>query len=98
MFRAVGQYFLSGRKVCLVGVFALGHERDRFAERVRGYFAEWIAALTAALKRCGKDAATAHALAEEAVGGIQGALVLARAADQQAVFIRALERLRERLR
>src|SRR5471030_2695256 len=31
MFRAVGNYFLSGRKVCLVGVFALGSERDRFA-------------------------------------------------------------------
>jgi hypothetical protein len=33
MFKAVGRYFLSGRKVCLVGVFALGHERDRFATR-----------------------------------------------------------------
>ncbi|SDG36304.1 TetR/AcrR family transcriptional regulator [Duganella sp. OV458] len=97
MFTAVGRYFLSGRKVCLVGVFALGHERDRFAVRVQAYFAEWVQALAAALQRGGRDAASALALAEEVVGGIQGALVLARAADEPALFMRALERLQQRL-
>lgn len=97
MFTAVGRYFLSGRKVCLVGVFALGHERDRFAVRVQAYFAEWMQALAAALQRGGRDAVSALALSEEAVGGIQGALVLARAADEPDLFMRALERLRLRL-
>ncbi|MEO6920407.1 MAG: TetR/AcrR family transcriptional regulator, partial [Collimonas sp.] len=63
MFREVGRYFLSGRKVCLVGVFALGNERDRFAETVKGYFVEWVAALEAALLRDGKDAISAAILA-----------------------------------
>jgi len=97
MFTAVGRYFLSGRKVCLVGVFALGHERDRFALRVRAYFAEWIDALASALERGGHAPEAARELAEDAVGGIQGALVLARAADEPELFMRALERMRLRL-
>lgn len=97
MFTAVGRYFLSGRKVCLVGVFALGHERDRFAVKVRAYFAEWIDALALALERGGRAGDVARELAEDAVGGIQGALVLARAADEPELFMRTLERLRRRL-
>ncbi|MEO6935538.1 MAG: TetR/AcrR family transcriptional regulator, partial [Collimonas sp.] len=76
---------------------ALGNERDRFAETVKGYFVEWVAALEAALLRDGKDAISAAILAEEVVGGIQGALVLARAFDRPAVFMTALQRLQQRL-
>ncbi|TFW15538.1 TetR/AcrR family transcriptional regulator [Duganella callida] len=97
MFTAVGRYFLSGRKVCLVGVFALGQERDRFAARVQGYFAEWVQALAAALERGGRAPAVALDLAEDAVAAIQGALVLARAADEPELFMRALQRWRLRL-
>ena len=97
MFTAVGRYFLSGRKVCLVGVFALGHERDRFAVKVQSYFAEWVDALAAALLRGGHDAVNAQALAEDVVGGIQGALVLARAAGEPELFMRALARMEQRL-
>ncbi|CAN7440354.1 TetR/AcrR family transcriptional regulator [Pseudoduganella sp. LjRoot289] len=97
MFEQVERYFLSGRKVCLVGVFALGNERDRFAVKVRDYFEAWIAALAAALARTGKDGAAAAELAEEVVGGIQGALVLARAFDRPAVFGASLLRLRARV-
>lgn len=97
MFEQVERYFLSGRKVCLVGVFALGNERDRFAAKVRDYFAAWIDALAGALVRSGKSGTEAAALAEEVVGGIQGALVLARAFDRQDVFVSTLQRLRMRL-
>ncbi|KQQ46415.1 TetR family transcriptional regulator [Duganella sp. Leaf126] len=97
MFDDVGRYFLSGRRVCLIGVFALGSERDRFADRVRGYFAAWIDALAAALVRTGREPQQAAALATEVVGGIQGALVLARALDQTEVFTAILRGLRDRL-
>lgn len=97
MFDDVGRYFLSGRRVCLVGVFALGSERDRFAERVRDYFAAWIDALAAALERTGREPQEAKALAKEVVGGIQGALVLARALDQTEVFTETLSSLQSRL-
>jgi len=97
MLDAVERYFKSGRSVCLLGVFALGHERALFAATIRSYFAEWIAALDAALVRGGHTSLDAMALAEEAVGAIQGALVLARAADDPELFTRSLARLRVRL-
>ena len=98
MFAAVENYFWSGRRVCLVGVFALGDTRDRFAEQIRGYFVAWTTALADALVRSGHDGVTAADRAEETVAAIQGALVLARALDDPAAFLRALDRARARLR
>ncbi|MBB6252248.1 TetR/AcrR family transcriptional regulator [Nitrospirillum iridis] len=94
MFQATDAYFRSGRRVCVVGVFALGDARDLFAAQVRGYFAAWVTALASALVRAGRDPAWAQADAEEVVAGIQGALVLARALNDTGVFSRMLARLR----
>lgn len=97
MLAATSRYFHSGRRVCLIGAFALGEARDRFAGKVEGYFAEWVQVLAAALRRAGHGQAQARALAEDAVALIQGALVLARAADETALFGRVLRRLEQRL-
>ena len=97
MFRETRRYFLSGQKVCLIGVFALGNERDRFAVAVKSYFVDWAAALNDALMRDGHDAAQAAALTEDVLGGIQGALVLARAMDRPKLFVATLARLEARL-
>jgi TetR/AcrR family transcriptional repressor of lmrAB and yxaGH operons len=97
MFRETKRYFLSGQKVCLIGVFALGNERDRFAVAVKSYFVDWVEALSDALLRAGHDAAAAAALSEEVVGGIQGALVLARAMNRPKLFAGTLARLEGRL-
>lgn len=94
---AIDAYFRSGRRVCLVGALALSDARDRFAAAVRDYFIAWTEALASALKRGGMPAAEASAIAEESVGIIQGALVLARAIDQPVIFERAMVRLRKRL-
>nr|WP_210279970.1 TetR/AcrR family transcriptional regulator [Methylorubrum thiocyanatum] len=96
MFGTVAAYFRSGRRVCLVGALSLSDARDRFGERLRAYFAEWVVALSQALVRAGHPPETADALAEEVVGGIQGALVLARALDRTEVFERILAGLRDR--
>lgn len=93
MWAAIDAYFRSGRRICLVGTFALDATRDRFAGDIRGYFARWIAALERALIRAGTDADTAGQRAEAAVTEIQGALVLARALADETVFTRALRRL-----
>jgi AcrR family transcriptional regulator len=97
MFDAIERYFRSGRRVCLVGVLALSTSRDLFAAAVHSYFARWVAALTDALRRSGRDEEASAALAEEVVAQIQGAIVLARALDQPALFARALATLRSRL-
>ena len=96
MFKAVIRFFHSGRRVCLVGTFALDDTRDRFASEIQSYFAAWTRVLAAALKRRGFDTRAARETAEDVVAGIQGALVLARAHDDSALFTRAMKRLHQR--
>jgi TetR/AcrR family transcriptional repressor of lmrAB and yxaGH operons len=97
MFDAVERYFEKGGRVCLVGLFALGDERDRFSQAVSAYFSEWIASLAQALETGGRDRIAARDLAEETVAGLQGALVLARSLREQAAFLRCLQRLKARI-
>ncbi len=97
MWTAVDGYFRSGKRICLVGAFALDETRDRFASPIRSYFDRWTNALEGALKRDGVPADAALQLAEDAVAGIQGALVLARARADESVFERSLAGLRLRL-
>jgi AcrR family transcriptional regulator len=97
MWARTDAYFRSGRRVCLVGAFALDETRDRFASAIRAYFIRWIEALAGALRRAGVCDAKAAAAAEDAVLGIQGALVLARALGDDGLFPRSLERLAARL-
>jgi AcrR family transcriptional regulator len=87
---ATEEYFRSGRRVCLVGAFALDATRDRFAAAVRDYFIAWRDALASALTRGGH--AAAQELAEAILADLQGGLVLARALDDPGVFQRAVER------
>lgn len=95
MLRETDAYFRSGRRVCLIGAFALGETRDRFASRIGGYFSTWRDTLADALSRAGRAAPSERA--EHAILAIQGALVLARALDDPAVFGRALARLEREL-
>lgn len=95
MFRATVQFFHSGRRICLVGSFALDDTRDRFAAVIQSYFAVWIVALEGALRRKGFDRKAARDTAEEIVAGIQGALVLARSQNDPRLFMRAMSRLQQ---
>jgi TetR/AcrR family transcriptional repressor of lmrAB and yxaGH operons len=97
MLATVASYFQSGRRTCLLGAFALGDTRDRFARAIADYFIAWRGALAAALQRAGHSAAAADELAEDVIAAIQGALVLARALDDPALFTRAVARVRVRL-
>lgn len=90
MVDAVEDYFVSRHLVCLFAVFAIGHEQELFAERLRRYFADWIDALTEALGGR-REPAT------EAVATIQGSLVLARALNDETVFRAGMTRLRASL-
>ena len=90
-------YFRSGRRACLVGIFALGDARDRFAGAIRSYFRRWEDGLRDALVRAGHEPQEAAATAEDAMATIQGALVLARAHDDPACFGRSLDRLAVRM-
>ena len=97
MFDAVESYFDGGGRVCLVGLFALGDERDRFSGAIGGYFAEWVTSLALALEAAGREPDAAREIAEETVAVVQGALVLARSLREPAAFLRALARLKARI-
>jgi len=97
MFDVVSDYFLSGRRVCVVGSLGLNAAGEVFSARVRQYFARWIAAVARCLARGGVTASRATSLAEEAVSGIQGAIVLTRALGEEAAFRRVIDRLRSSL-
>ncbi|HEX3924904.1 MAG TPA: TetR/AcrR family transcriptional regulator [Streptosporangiaceae bacterium] len=98
MFDAVADYFGSGRRVCLQGAFALGRERDRFGDAIRGYFEQWITSLAAALRSGGESEHAARAAAIEVVAAIQGGIVLSRALNQSEIFTQVIEGQRARLR
>ncbi|PDV88471.1 TetR family transcriptional regulator [Rhizobium sp. H4] len=97
MWANVNDYFRLGRRICLVGAFALDDTRERFAAAIGDYFIRWIDALRSALMRAGCTEGEAQTLAEEGVCGIQGALVLSRALADETVFSRSLETLAKRL-
>ncbi|EJC70227.1 transcriptional regulator [Rhizobium leguminosarum bv. viciae WSM1455] len=97
MWTNVSDYFRSGRRICLVGAFALDETRERFSAEIGDYFIRWIDALRSALMRAGCPEGEAQTLAEEGVAGIQGALVLSRALDDRMVFTRSLDTLAKRL-
>lgn len=96
MWRSVEAYFRSGRRVCLVGAFALEETRDRFAGAISSYFSRWIHALELAFCRLGSSGQEAGAMAADVVLGIQGAIVVSRALADPRVFEKASERIRER--
>jgi AcrR family transcriptional regulator len=89
MLDTVERYFQSGQRVCLPGAFALGQERDRFADRVQGYFADWTAGLTRTLSIAGVYAAPETAL--RILAAIQGAIVLTRALHDPTAFRTVLD-------
>lgn len=87
MYAATDDYFRSGQRVCLVGVVALGASRDLFSEKVKVYFAGWVDALAAALRRHGNEEERRPPQGRHAVLEIQGALVLgARLRRREGVF------------
>lgn len=79
-------YFCGGTKICLPGILALGEERTIFAQPVRAYFQHWIDALGRCLADGGLPPDLARKRARAAVASIQGALVVARALEDEAVF------------
>ncbi|WP_062786596.1 TetR/AcrR family transcriptional regulator [Novosphingobium capsulatum] len=97
MFADVTAYFRSGRRVCIVGCLGLNTAGQAFSSKLAGYFARWISALAHCLEKGGIPQGLALALAEEAVSGIQGAIVLARALDEAASFQRIVARLQATL-
>ena len=97
MCRAVETHHRAGRRVCAFALFALDDTREAFAPVLRRHFQMWIEALARVLVVAGRGPAAARTEAVDAIASIQGAMVLARAADDPRVFAGALARIEARL-
>ncbi|ULO07651.1 TetR/AcrR family transcriptional regulator [Paenibacillus sp. 19GGS1-52] len=97
MWSEVDAYFRSGQRICLIGAFAIDETRNRFAARISQYFKRWIDALCGALIRAGTPIELGTRISEEVVSGIQGGLILARAINDEEIFVRTLTGLAERV-
>lgn len=95
MFAEVDRYFQSGRRICLLGAFALGDTKTTFADAIGHYFQRWHEALAACLHRLGAEESTGLALS--ALVGIQGGLVMAHAFGKPEIFQQALKECHEKL-
>jgi TetR/AcrR family transcriptional regulator, lmrAB and yxaGH operons repressor len=98
MFRTCIDYFHSGERICLLGIFALCDMRDRFPVPIDAYFSAWESALASALRRCAKARREANSLAQDVVAGIQGALVISRSHNNVIIFKRLLNSLEKRIK
>lgn len=96
MFDGVETYFRGGSRMCLLGVLAINGDRDLFAERIQDYFSRWIDALAIALGKAGFSTEQANMLAIDVVIAIEGALLITRSLQKDAIFAQVMQRLRVR--
>lgn len=95
MFSAVETYFKTGRRICLIGALALVETRDRFAEEVKQYFSRWIEILATHLVHLGHDKTQALQLATTTIAGIQGAIIVTQALNDEQYFNNVMQSLRQ---
>lgn len=86
-------FYRGGREACVLANLVLGATRRRFHKQLGRIFGEWVDAIAGALVDAGLPSALARTRAEDAVIRIEGALVLAGALDDVAVFGRAIRQL-----
>ena len=91
--KGVERFYAAGRKNCLLGAMVLSGGSDRFSRELLMAFRGWIDALTGTLTDAGVPRDEARRRAENAVGRIQGALVVSRGLQNTRHFKRVLAEL-----
>lgn len=94
MLDGVEAYFHSGRRACLMAVFALESHPNPFSARIGSYFRAWLEAIASAVERDPQASGRAQDFAEDMLSAIQGGLLLAIALNEPARFTNTIERLR----
>lgn len=97
MFGRVESYFYSGRRICLLGAFALGDTKATFADEITHYFLCWKDALAVFLQRQGIEQGRSAELAMSALVSIQGGLVMTHAFEKPEIFMKALANSKKEL-
>lgn len=93
MVRSLDDFYCQGEQPCVLAQLALGRTSERFRAPIVAIFNEWIEAIASVLVDAGLPRAKARARAEDAVLRFEGALLLAAAMADVAVFERTLRSL-----
>ncbi|MEO7996919.1 MAG: TetR/AcrR family transcriptional regulator [Gemmatimonadaceae bacterium] len=93
MVDTLDEFYVGGRESCVLGNLVLGTSLHRFRQRLATIFEAWIDAIALALVDGGMTKRVAHSRAEDAVMQIEGALILAHAMGDTALFGRAIRQL-----
>jgi AcrR family transcriptional regulator len=95
--RAVGRnldrFYAGGARRCLLDVLSVGHPGAGASAALADAANGWIAAFASVARAAGARPKEATARAQDAIAGIEGALVLARVTGDEAPFARAIDRL-----
>ncbi|PZV06345.1 MAG: TetR/AcrR family transcriptional regulator [Leptolyngbya sp.] len=93
----ISEAYSHGQKPCMLASLMLGSAKDDFQLQVQGMLRRWMEAIAAVLIQGGMDKTLAQERSEEALVAIQGALIMARAMDDTALFERTMQRLPRQL-
>lgn len=93
MSKTLDAFYDHGRESCVLAILGIGDAARPFHPRIRTLFRTWIDTLAAVLRDGGLSRTVAHTRAVDAIVRIEGALVLARAMDEPAIFGRTLRAL-----
>lgn len=91
--RNLDAFYESGERRCLLDVLTVGHPGDAASLALAAAGNGWVEAFASVARSEGARPKVALARAQDAVAGIEGALVLARVTGDRAAFARAIERL-----
>jgi AcrR family transcriptional regulator len=87
------QFYSGGSKACLMDVLSIPTCSPELQLALRAAMQAWVSAFAQVAKESGLGAAAARTRAEEAIGRIEGSLVLARVLGDNAGFERVLKSL-----
>ena len=93
----LNDFYDGGKKACLLDALTLGEADTPLRAAAKGVMDIWIEAMAALARAEGASATEALARAEDAVGHVQGSLIVSRVQGKPSVFRRALEELPELL-
>jgi AcrR family transcriptional regulator len=82
--------YADGEASCVINLLGIGEAGDTFAGELRATLEPWLHALEKLLREAGVPVARGRRIAVDALVRIEGALVIARALRDNAVFVRTL--------
>lgn len=87
------RFYDGGRRSCLLDTLSMAGGGETIRQEVKALYLAWQAAFAAVAREAGCSPAQAVRRAQEAIGEIHGALVLARATGERRAFLEAIEGL-----